>query len=673
MSTHTETQPTVSLSADNNLIPFGENSVRGIVVNIKSPLSDETKSPELELNLCLAIDRSGSMGGERIQNAEIAAIEIVKSMSYRDALSIVVFSDESECIYTCHSMDANARRKAESCITAVSTRGTTNLSDGWLCASEQVARLEDELPPKSNRVLVLTDGKANCGITSKGELGKLGGELSDRGIVTSCVGIGTDYSTLQIHAIAEFGGGALHNVEVPEEIAEVVLGEFQDSRATVAENVVVRVRSPWPSPRAFGHYRCEVDYNSLTCHVGSIRSGQERLLAVQLNASAAESLTGHEVSVDVSWTPVDKSAERRSVSQRVHFEPTNDYGRMDANYAPKVCRTFAAAWQSHIIFEALELNGERRYREARGFLEDEAEQLRKYVDRISDGEDLLDEISRLLDRIGRRLHEGMRKNAVLHHKRNLKGTADHRTTKPKWDDILRDPVSGEIDRGKRFSMVDCEGHIVVSSNGRNILLDTGSPITFSQERFVQLKDRHPVKYREFQGVDCDIISGFIGSPIEAVVGMDVLTGLNVSIDAGRREVTIDGRQPLGSDFSGDLEYLMGVPIVKIKVDGRDVRMIVDTAAKLSYLDSSILDRHSHAGTETDFYPGIGEFSTETYHVPVGLGKRDQIMTFGKLPGLLSILLDSFKADGILGFELYEKGTVFLSFKENRLYWTISEG
>ena len=118
---------------------------------------------------------------------------------------------------------------------------------------------------------------------------------------------------------------------------------------------------------------------------------------------------------------------------------------------------------------------------------------------------------------------------------------------------------------------------------------------------------------------------------------------------------------------------MGVPIVKLKMDGRDVRMIVDTAAKLSYLDSSILDRHSHAGTETDFYPGIGEFSTETYHVPVGLGKRDQIMTFGKLPGLLSILLDSFKADGILGFELYEKGTVFLSFKENRLYWTISEG
>ena len=570
-------------------------------------------------------------------------------------------------------MDLIARQKAELRISAIGIRGTTNLSDGWLLAAEQVARLEDELPPKSNRVLILTDGKANCGMTSATELGKVAGDLSDRGIVTSCVGIGTDYSIAQIHAIAEFGGGVLHNVEVPGEIADVVLGEFQDNRATVAENVVICVTSSWPSARAFGHYRCEENHNSLTCYVGSVRSGQERSLSVQLNASGLESLAGHDVSVEVSWTPTDCPAERLSATQVLHFESIPDRERVELSYVPEVCRAFAEAWQSHIIFEALELNGERRYREARHFLELEAAQLRKYIERIPDAQELLEEVHRLLGRIDRSLDEGMRKNAVLHHKRNLKGTVDHRTTQPKWDDILGDKASGQSDRGKRFRMVDCEGHIVIRSKGQNLLLDTGSPITFSQERFVQLIDRHAIKYRDFQGVDCDTISGFIGVPVNTVVGMDVLTGLNLSINAGRREVTIGGRRPLGSDFSGDLEYLMGVPIVKLKVDGRDVRMIVDTAAKLSYLDSGILERYRQVGTETDFYPGIGEFNSETYHVPIALGNHDQIMTFGKLPGLLSILLDSFNADGILGFELYEKGSVFLSFKENRLHWTITEG
>jgi hypothetical protein len=217
-------------------------------------------------------------------------------------------------------------------------------------------------------------------------------------------------------------------------------------------------------------------------------------------------------------------------------------------------------------------------------------------------------------------------------------------------------------------MAACEGHVVIQSDGQNLLLDTGSPITFSQARFVQLIDRHPIKYREFQGVDCDTISRFIGIPIDIVVGMDLMAGLNISIDAGRQEVTIGGQRPLEFDFSGDFEYLMGVPIVKLKVDGREIRMIVDTGAKLSYLNNSILERYPQVGTESDFYPGIGEFKSETYHVPIALGNPDQTMTFGKLPGLLSILLDSFNADGILGFELYEKGEAFLSFKENRLYW-----
>ena len=673
MSTHIESQLAISLSADNNLVCSGEDSVRGLIVNIESPLSEDMKSSELELNLCLAIDRSGSMGGERIRHAKNAAIEIVHSLSSHDALSVVVFSDESECVFSSQSMDSIARQEAVSQISAVSTRGTTDLSDGWLFAAEQVARLKDELPQKSNRVLVLTDGKANRGIRSTKELGEVAGELADRGIVTSCVGIGTNYSTAQIHAIAEFGGGALHNVEVPEEIAAVVLGEFQDSRATVAENMVIRVTSPRLSAKVFGHYRCEEVPGSLKYYIGSIRSGQSRSLSVQLNVSSSELFLSQEVSVEVSWTQTDDPVERKSATRSVHFESVTDRDKVESNYAPEVCRGVAADWQSHIIFEALELNGERRFREARNFLEFEAEQLEIYIERIPDAQDLLVEVRRLLDRIGRRFDEGMRKNAVLHHKRNLKGTADHRITKPKWDDLLRDKVSGQSDRGERYSMNDCEGHIVIRSNGQNLLLDTGSPITFSQEKFVKLGERRAVKYREFQGVDCDTISGFIGCPIDAVVGMDVLTGLNLSIDAGRREVTIGGRRPLGSDFSGDLEYLMGVPIVKLKVGGRNVRMIVDTAAKLSYLDSGILEHHLHVGVETDFYPGIGEFTSETYHVPIELGNHDQIMTFGKLPGLLSILLDSFNADGILGFELYKKGEVYLSFKENRLYWTIVEG
>ena len=66
--------------------------------------------------------------------------------------------------------------------------------------------------------------------------------------------------------------------------------------------------------------------------------------------------------------------------------------------------------------------------------------------------------------------------------------------------------------------------------------------------------------------------------------------------------------------------------------------------------------------------GIGEFETEVFRVPVGFGSRKLEFGFGKLPGLLSVLLDSFKADGIIGYQLFEKGQTYLSFKEKKLYW-----
>jgi hypothetical protein len=112
---------------------------------------------------------------------------------------------------------------------------------------------------------------------------------------------------------------------------------------------------------------------------------------------------------------------------------------------------------------------------------------------------------------------------------------------------------------------------------------------------------------------------------------------------------------------------MGVPSVVFTAEGVDQKMYVDTGAKLSYVDEKIAANYSPIGKEKDFYPGIGEFKTLVYDIPMHLGKFDIQIHCGVLPAVLATAVRVSGNSGIIGAELYEKFVVCLAFPEDALY------
>ena len=82
-----------------------------------------------------------------------------------------------------------------------------------MAGAEQVALHKEEHPEGIHRLLILTDGQANDGLVDPQELSEVAANLRMRGISTSAVGIGQDYSTHQIEPIADQGGGMLHHTQ----------------------------------------------------------------------------------------------------------------------------------------------------------------------------------------------------------------------------------------------------------------------------------------------------------------------------------------------------------------------------------------------------------------------------------------------------------------------------
>ncbi|MBC8236554.1 hypothetical protein H8E77_43970, partial [bacterium] len=85
----------------------------------------------------------------------------------------------------------------------------------------------------------------------------------------------------------------------------------------------------------------------------------------------------------------------------------------------------------------------------------------------------------------------------------------------------------------------------------------------------------------------------------------------------------------------------------------DYRMFFDTGAQISYFQEDTITDFPSAGTVTDFYPGVGQFQTDTHQVQVELGESAFTLRCGTLPSLLGATLMMAGTSGIIGNQIME--------------------
>lgn len=233
------------------------------------------------LNLSLVLDRSGSMAGAKIDYTRQAVQFLVQHLSANDTCSIVLYNDKVETLFEPQHITNKDWLSQQ--IDTIRVRGTTNLSGGWLQGCQHVSKLFDD--KFLNRVIVLSDGLANRGITDKTQLVALARQKYEEGISTTTMGLGNDFNEDLMMEMANAGGGAFYFIESPEVAPNIFREELSGLLNIVAQNLVITIapNSFIKSVRQLNSYPIQSNGYGTSFRLGDIFAEETKSLLLELN------------------------------------------------------------------------------------------------------------------------------------------------------------------------------------------------------------------------------------------------------------------------------------------------------------------------------------------------------------------------------------------------------
>ena len=197
------------------------------------------------------------------------------------------------------------------------------------------------------------------------------------------------------------------------------------------------------------------------------------------------------------------------------------------------------------------------------------------------------------------------------------------------------------------------GHLFVALPEGSFLFDTGAPTSFGKAPQVAVDEQSFNLPPSYMGLTAVNLSTFVSRETHGILGGDILNQFDILIDVPQSRICFS-KTPLecaGEELT--LEEFMAVPILQATIAGESVKMFFDTGAQISYFQGDSLSKFPAEGNVQDFYPGIGEFPTDTFRVPTKIGRAQYPLRCGQLPTLLGMSLKLAGTQGIIGNELLQ--------------------
>lgn len=233
--------------------------------------------------IALVVDRSGSMAGPKMRQAKRAAKALVARLADSDSLALVTYSSDYAVDVDLTRIKGQRARILRT-IDDMLDGGGTNLAGGLNAGLKALSSADRA---HLRRVILLSDGNANQGLTDPTAIADIASAARQEGITISTLGIGVDFNEDLMTSIAQAAGGGYSYARDAAAIAVALDKEMQGLLTLAARQVEVSMElSPGVSIEEVYGYRTEKRGSRTVIPVGDMASGAHRQVLVRLQVEA---------------------------------------------------------------------------------------------------------------------------------------------------------------------------------------------------------------------------------------------------------------------------------------------------------------------------------------------------------------------------------------------------
>ncbi len=283
----------------------------------------------------LVIDTSGSMSGEKISNARMAASSLLETLADGDIVSIYGFASGVREIAAPTVLSRTSRGQLMQQVGMLQANGGTNMWGGMQAGIRRMSEAPRSHPIR--RIMLISDGQANVGPSDPGSLGNLAARATEWGTQITAIGVGLDYDERTLASMAVRSSGRLYHLRESYQMASILEQELQVLAKTVAIDAYIEVL-PAPGVVILEGLTMgsSIRDNSLRIPLGSVYAGQRREVLFRARVDTANPGARNLATARLVYRRPGENTAQETQNAAVNYKVTADRNAAISSVTPRV-------------------------------------------------------------------------------------------------------------------------------------------------------------------------------------------------------------------------------------------------------------------------------------------------------------------------------------------------
>jgi Ca-activated chloride channel family protein len=218
----------------------GEDGNLYLNLSIVTPDGEGEQVGNTATDFVVVLDRSPSMlAANKLPYAKAAVRELIGKLNATDRFALIAFDRRAEVYSELIEVTPSSRQHLLRMVDNLDVGSATNIGAGLMRAKELIAKSPS---PRVKKILLLSDGETNTGITDSNVLARMASDIAARQIVLSTIGMGLGFNEALMATLADHGMGNYSYLEHLSTLGHILAKDLDDTRLIYAESSELRLQ-----------------------------------------------------------------------------------------------------------------------------------------------------------------------------------------------------------------------------------------------------------------------------------------------------------------------------------------------------------------------------------------------------------------------------------------------